>query len=106
MEADSVQNWVPPAENGSCGDVVSQKRLLFRMLTDLSRDNHPVKIDLETRRAMAECVASLKDISIDEKIALEPSERVKELFEKLSDPIVVEQLDCVISIANGITSPK
>ncbi|KAL5970596.1 Serine-protein kinase ATM [Taenia solium] len=107
MEADGVQYWVPPAGNSGCGDVVNQKRLLFRILSDLSTGNHLVKIDLETRRAMAECVASLKDISIDEKSALEPLESVRELlFEKLLDPMIVEQLYCVISIANGITSPN
>ncbi|CDS37595.1 serine protein kinase ATM [Echinococcus multilocularis] len=107
LKASSIQNWVPSAGSSGCSDVVNQKQLLFRVLIDLSTGNHLVEIDPETRYAMAECVASLKATFIDEKIALKPSERARELLiEKSPDPMVVEQLDCVITIANGIASPN
>ncbi|EUB64032.1 Serine-protein kinase ATM [Echinococcus granulosus] len=107
LEASSIQNWVPSAGSSGCSDVVSEKQLLFRMLIELSTGNHLVEIDPETRLAMAECVASLKATFIDEKSALKPSERARELLiEKSPDPMVVEQLDCVITIANGIASPN
>ncbi|VDM30897.1 unnamed protein product [Hydatigera taeniaeformis] len=106
MEAYSVRSWVPPTETNGYSDVVNQKRLL-RMLIDLSASKYKVEIDSETRHAMAECAVSLKDIYTDEKSDVYPSNRVKEfILIDFPDPMIVEQLECVISIANWIASPN
>ena len=106
-EAASKQNWVPFVDKSHVNRIADRKRELGRSLISLLKSKQIASIDKETQSALTECVMALDSEFYDMHSHDEAPGGVEHFFTVDSpDPMAVVKLRCLVSIANGVASPR